>query len=367
MRYPPSGFQRPPVRQRAGTAAGTQNPFITLFPELSDMPAPAWLKEGMRVTYKVTSASVAQKPGLNGSGGEGYSQYDLVAMENNTAVSSMVLFTNLNGAIQPSLVMRTVNVPGAGDYWINPAVLKNAERAAGNGMQVSKTPYKMGNKTYDATRFQYETQDASYGWVFDNASGVMLFYTSAIGNDNSDYKQLVQITLVQRRQLRLPWRVNPKSTVPGWATQGAQLSYTGTYGLALPDSTVPSLGVNVVAKITGSNPRWTDVEVQSTVQDQPNSAEQRATGVVQPFDGYWLPAEALRGLRDGQVIDRDTVTGATITAARDQATIRLTETGLSFTTVLTYNAQNGMLVGFDQQAQNGAGTVHIQLKLTGQP
>ena len=47
----------------AQTFGGDQlNPFPQLFPELKTLPAPTWLKEGLRVTYYVQSATITQDP-----------------------------------------------------------------------------------------------------------------------------------------------------------------------------------------------------------------------------------------------------------------------------------------------------------------
>jgi hypothetical protein len=366
MQYPKDGFFKAPARKQMGTAATTQNPFLALFPELREMAAPAWLKEGTRVTYHVMSASVAQKGGQDGSAGEGYSQYDLVAMEDGAAVSSSCLFSVLDGAIMPSMVMRSVDLPGAGEYWINPDVLKDAERVASDDLAVYHTPYKLGNKTYNATRFEYKTDDAEYVWVFDEDSGLMLFYRHNLGTDDSDYRQMAQVTLERQRQLKLPWRPSAKATIPAWAKAGTRLNYDGTYSVILADGSNTPIKLNVVAQVVDRNQRWLDWQLKTTIQYQTPSTANRAAGMVQPFDAYWLPAEAIRSLKNGQVIDRDPVTGAKITASRGQGTVSLTESNGSFSSVLTYDTKTGALVSAQQNTSAGAGTIRIELQLTNQ-
>ncbi len=366
LQYPKDGFLKTPARKQIGTAATAQNPFLAIFPELRSMPAPAWLKEGMRVTYHVLSANVAQKEGKDGSGGEGYSQYDLVALEDGAAVSASSLFSVLDGAIMPTMVTRYVGLPGVGEYWINPAVLEDAQRVANDDLAVYHMPYELGNKTYDATRFEYKQDDAEYVWVFDNESGLMLFYRHNLGTDASDYRQMASATLVQQRQLKLPWRPGAKATIPAWAKKGTQLNYDGTYSLLMSDGPTTPLALNVVAKIVERNKRWLDWQLKSTIQYQTPNTAVRAAGMVQPFDAYWLPAEAIKSLKNGQVIDRDPVTGAKITASRGQGVVSLTESNSSFTSVITYDAQTGMLVSAQQDSSAGVGTIRIQLQLTNQ-
>jgi hypothetical protein len=366
MQYPADGFLKAPTRKQMGTAAAAQNPFLTLFPELRDMPAPAWLKEGMRVTYHVMSASVAQKGGKDGSAGEGYNQYDLVALEDGAAVSSSCLFNVFDGAIMPSLVTRLVDLPGAGDYWINPAVLKDAEHVANDTLAVYHAPYKLGDETYQATRFEYKQDDAEYVWVFDEESGLMLFYRHNLGSDDSDYRQMAQVTLERQRQLKLPWRPSAKATLPTWARKGTKLNYEGTYGVILPNTPTTPLALSIVAQIVDRHQRWLDWQLKTTIQYQTPSISNRATGMVQPFDAYWLPADAIKSLKNGQVIDRDPVTGAKISASRGQGVVSLTESNDSFRTVLSYDTKTGKLVSVQQDSTAGAGTIHIELQLNNQ-
>lgn len=368
MQYPAEGFFKAPARKQMGTAAATQNPFLALFPELREMAAPTWLKEGTRVTYHMMSSTRVQKPktGLKDSSGEGYNQYDLVALEDGAAVSSLSVFSNLGNAILPLMVMRSVDLPGAGEYWINPDVLKEAERVASDDLAVYHTPYKLGNKTYNATRFEYKSDDAEYVWVFDEDSGLMLFYRNNIGSDDSDTRQVAIVTLVRQRQLKLPWRPNAKAKIPAWAKVGAKLNYEGAYTLILADGSSTPLTLNVLAQIVDRNQRWLDWQLKTTMQYQTPGTTNRASGMVQPFDAYWLPAEAIKSLKNGQVIDRDPVTGAKITASRGQGVVSLTESNGSFNSVLTYDTKTGALVSVQQDTSSGAGTIRIELQLTSQ-
>lgn len=368
MQYPEEGFFKAPARKQIGTAAATQNPFLTLFPELREMAAPTWLKEGTRVTYHMMSSTTVQKPkaGLKDSSGEGYNQYDLVALEDGAAVSSLSVFSHLGNAILPLMVMRSVDLPGAGEYWINPDVLKEAERVASDDLAVYHTPYKLGNKTYNATRFEYKSDDAEYVWVFDEDSGLMLFYRNNIGSDDSDTRQVAIVTLVRQRQLKLPWRPSAKATIPAWAKVGARLNYDGAYKLILADGSSTPLTLNVVAQIVDRNQRWLDWQLKTTMQYQTPGTTNRAAGMVQPFNAYWLPAEAIKSLKNGQVIDRDPVTGAKITASRGQGVVSLTESNGSFNSVLTYDTKSGALVSAQQDTSSGAGTIRIELQLTNQ-
>jgi hypothetical protein len=234
------GFQRPErgflaqqPRKQSGVAATDQNQFLILFPELRDMPAPAWLKEGARVTYPVDSATIAQQPDATGSSG------------------------------------------------------------------------------------------AAYVWVFEESTGLLLMYRHDIGK------------------------------------------YNGTYSFQLPDSEPTPLPIQVTARVTNSSDRWTVFQMSSQMQSQLPDKSFRATGLTQLIDALWLPPEALSRIRNGQVLDRDPVTGAQITATRSNGAIVLTEKGRGYTTVVTYDSSDGTMVGMQQTMPTGPGTIQITVQLAG--
>jgi hypothetical protein len=366
FKSPGVGVNAVPPRKQSGVAADEQSTFLILFPELRSAPAPNWLKEGVRLTYRVESANVAQKEGVKGSTGAGYAQYDLVALDKASAVTAVRFYTDLgNDTLLPSLVMRFVGLPGAGEYWLNPKVLPRAERVANDNLTVIHTPHRLGNKTYKAVRFQYTTDGAEYVWVFEEATGLLLFYRHAIGKDTDDTRQLTQITFVRQRQIKLPWR---GTAPPDWAIEGAQLTYKGSYAVSIPGSPDTALPYRAVARVTQQEPRWTEFTLETKMQSAiATDRSVRATGVAQLFNGLWLPAEALDVLEDGQVLDRDPTTGAEIRVSRGNGAITLTEAGASYTTVLTYDEKDGVLLNMREETQNGVGTVRVDLALTARP
>jgi hypothetical protein len=86
--------------------------------------------------------------------------------------------------------------------------------------------------------------------------------------------------------------------------------------------------------------------------------------VAQLFGGLWLPLEEIDNLDDGQVLDRDSVTGAAVAVSRGRGTITLTESAADYTNALTYNEDNGMLLAMRQETRNGAGTIVVEVKLS---
>jgi len=355
---------QPPAEGQGGELlpGGAPNPFLQLFPDLRRASAPDWLREGVRVTYRVKSASIAQVAGEEGSAGAGYAQYDLVALDNQTAVSSLKLYLDTGAAVVPSLVAPSLGIPGIGDYWIHPSALQTAERMANEELTVVHMPMTISGKTYQAVRFQYNTQGAEYVWMFDEASGLLLFYRHAIGTENDTHRQLTDATLVGRRQVRLPWRAE---SAPDWATAGSHLQYDGTYSVFTMGSLAASLPYAVSVEIKRVGAGWSEYEVSDYLYGRVNSTTRRVTGVAQIFDALWLPPEAVDTLRDGQVLDRDPITGAEVTVSRGgDGSITLTESGQAYRSALTYDERDGALVAVEQETTTGVATILIELQLS---
>lgn len=348
--------------QEAGVPEASLSPFVQLFPELRRMPAPAWLQEGYRVTYRVQSASVAQARGAEGSGGAGYVQYDLVALDGRSAVATAKFYLDDGrGNVTPNLVNAMYGIPAAGDYWLNPAILPGAERVASDQLTVVRMPTTVAGRRYQAVRFQYATEGAEYVWMFDEETGLLLFYRHAIGTEFSTHRQLADVTLVGARQLNLPWRGRSS---PAWATVGTGLRYEGSYTVSIPGSPPTALPYAVTVKITRVRPRWTAYTLTDYLYGRQNSSTERVTGVSQVFDGLWLPREALRTGRLRPWVDRDPITGAELRLARaPSGALVLSESGPTFKTTLTYDRRDGTLLSVAQETQVGLATTVVDLRL----
>ena len=345
------------------TAAG-ENPFPLLFPELKRLPAPNWLKEATRMTYRFESATIAQKEDAKGSTGAGLMQYDLVALDEDLALTSVKFYADtVDGrSVVPSLVTSGRGIPSAGDTWINPSVLKDAERAASDKMKVARMPYKTGNATYQAVRFQYEDKGVLYVWMFEAKTGLLLFYRHALGSETDATRQLSSLTLVSRRQLKLPWRNGSR---PAWARIGTRLNYEGEYNVLIPDTPATGLPYTSRALVRRTGGDWCLVQLTAAVAGRADVDVERATGAAQLFDGLWLAPEALKALSGKKgVIDRDPATGARISVSHARGGItELTETGAAYRSTLSYD-RSGALIAIDQEIQNGIMATRVELKLT---
>lgn len=337
------------------------NPFLTLFPALKRSPAPNWLKEGHRATYYVQGANIPQADDEDGTGGAAYAQYDVVALDKKNAVVSLKLYSDRgNGLITPLLNSAVFGLPGVGDYWLDPAVLEDAEQAANDELTVVHMPTTIAGEEYDAVRFQYETDEATYVWMFDAASGLLLFYRHEIGGEGAAHKQLADMTLVGARQLKLPWKGRG---IPDWAERGTTYRYDGVSAVVIPGTDDVFFATSVEAEIVRAQPRWTSYEAAAYANGQFTGANERVTGVAQLFDAFWLPASALTARIRRPLLDRDPITGAEVTYERTGDVITLTETGDAYYTMLQYDAETGQLIAMKQESQGGFVTNVVELEL----
>ena len=336
-------------------------PFLQLFPQFRDAPAPDWLAAGTRVTYRVQSATIPQVQGQTSASGAGYVQYDLVALETDLAVATAKLYldTSDGAAVLPSLIFPVLGRPGVGEFWLNPDALVNAEQTATAELSVTRLDQTIGPDKYHAVRFQYAHGNAQYVWMFDADSGLLLFFSWSIGGDADPNHQLGQVTLAARRQLALPWQ---RGRLPGWVAHARRLHYSGSYATAVSGASSVSLPAAATVIIQSTFDRWNGYSLSTAIQGQASGTVEALTGGDQAFDGLWLSPEALAALPNGQTLDTDPVTGAVLTVARAAATVTLTETGQRYQTRLIYAADDGRLLETLQQQQIGLATITTDLK-----
>ena len=342
---------------------GGRNPLLQMLPALRESPGPAWLQEGFRVTYRVQTASIAQAADEEGSAGAGFIQYDLVALDAGQVVCSMKFYLDIgNGLLIPSLVAPAFGAYGAGDFWVDPESLKDAEGLASDELTVARMSTNIGDSSYNAVRFEYRKEDAEYVWMFDEASGLLLFYRHAIGGEDATHRQLADMTLARQRQLDLPWQ---GGSLPDWVRDGNRLRYQGAYSVWTMGSPAASLPYSVSVEVKRTATRWSEHQISDRLSGQAGSVTTRVTGLSQLSDAIWLPAEAIDALLRSRTLDHDPVTGAETTVSQGPGeTLTLTESGAAYETALTYDTRNGMLVAMAQQTQTGIASIIIELQLT---
>jgi hypothetical protein len=348
-----------PIEQES--PGGQLGDLLILFPNAARMAAPTWLKEGIRASYEVASATTQGDNGPDtGGGGAGLMQYDVVAAERRTVAAYVQFYLNLgDGTVQQNLNDASVTSAGMGDFWIHPNALATAAELDIDGLAIYEMPFSAAGEEFDALRLQYEGNDSTRVWVFDRASGLLLFMREEMDLDNAS-RQLTQMTLAGVRTLKLPW----KAGGPAFAlAEGDTWEYTGSFSTIISGSPVIPLPLSMRADVIKARPRWTLTTNSSAQSGQNTGSSSGLTGATQLFGGIWLPESALAARPRSAVIDRDPLTGATVRFTRGNGTITITQSGASWSTALVYDADTGLFLGLHKEMQVGIATNVYDLQL----
>ncbi|NQT87471.1 hypothetical protein HQ560_11945 [bacterium] len=141
------------------------NPFLALAHALKTAPAPPWVKTGMRLTYYMSTASVPADR-----------QHAVLDLRN-------YAFVAITGGPGPVLAVggACVSVPGGGgDYWLSPAVLQQFAPSQRPGLTITRGPYPIEGRLYQALRFQRTGPRSRTVHVYDLVTGILLHTNSSI-------------------------------------------------------------------------------------------------------------------------------------------------------------------------------------------
>jgi hypothetical protein len=398
-------FPTQDVPKQQPIPAGQDNGFLQLLPGLRQAPAPDWVQQGARLTYYSGAASIPQGRNVyyrdedgqwvddqgnryreeetTGTGGHGYTQIDVTALQPQAAVLSVrswgFVNGNTNGGVLPLGAAAGIGLPGAGgDFWLSPAVLQQIQPSNQQGLRIMPMPYPLGNQTFDAVRFHYTQGGNEQVWVFDKQSGVLLYSGSvtmgALANAQTQeggagVQKMMTVNIFKGlRPLDLPWRAAQASAV---AQQMQALHYEGTLTVTIPGSPQFPLKQEADIQVTQRGPNWilynqTDTVGRGNPSGVPPQTSQsmRAAGPGQ-IGGLWLPPEGLANLQPGQTLDQDPQTGIRTVVGQapngQRPVVVISEQGQSFTAEYCYDKETGLMVGLAYQDRVLNYTTQMQL------
>ncbi|MGL4650454.1 MAG: hypothetical protein ACRC1H_13685, partial [Caldilineaceae bacterium] len=253
--------------------------FLAAFPELRALPAPAWVQPGLRATYYDSSASIAQEPDEEGSGGAGLAQYDVVARERRMIPLAAKLYLDLgDGRFQSNLSYGQVSAAGAGEFWLNPLAFRRANELDVAGLSVNLVDYEVAGETFDAIRFDSVTDESNSAWVFDVRTGLLLFSRSQV--DGGTHNQQSTRTLVGTRTLDLPWQAG---RAPRALRAGETLVFEGVSQAIISGGDPINLPVQSTLEIEATHTRWNEWNTQLTLNGLPQLPTAAITGGLQLF------------------------------------------------------------------------------------
>ena len=333
-------------------AAITDTPFLALFPELKNLPAPDWVQPGVRLTYTAGAAAAPVDPEAPGAGGAGYTQIDVVSVTDKQVVLRMTSWgmPANRGPCHPIGAASYVGPAGVGtDWYLNPQVLKRALKLDADGLTVAHMPYKVHGKTYDAMRFEWEHADGKRVWVYDYKTGVLLH--SGFDNDTGAAKLSAYGDLMSIRTLKAPWAT---AAVPDWVGEYKGLHYQGRYTLSVPGDRSYGSTLRMDMQVLDRGATWQRLkrhtERGAIVQGLPADVDDTVmvTGRA-VFGGLWIPPKGLQTLEDGQVLDTDPHTGietrveAVADGAGGERVVRIVERNRIYSSTFTYQLKTGLL------------------------
>jgi len=372
-----------------------------LLPQAKTLPAPDWLKAGVRLTYYSACATVAGSPdcywrddrgdwvgrnkedmGLKYSHGDaprasghGFTQIDVIALGDKVVLSTRSLGI-FNGTLHPLGTVAHVGAPGAGgEWWVNPKSLKDVQPKNTKELVILPMPYKIGDKAYDTIRFQGYSPNGENGWNYDLSTGILVHsHFSATSRAKAftwggDTTTLGQNTFLGVRQLQIPWaNVAP----PTWIATVKGFQYEGTQGVNLPGVGSSAFPLRAAVQVTDRGKNWLLGTLTSELAGAAGlpataSSSTLASGPAQ-IGGLWVPPAAIPGLAAGMTLDKDAFAGSETkvtfhgTLPNGAKAVVIKEESPGYATEWTYDAASGVLQAVRQEDKS-LNTV-IQLRLT---
>jgi hypothetical protein len=321
---------------------------------------------------------------VGGSGGLGFTIARVSHIDHEVAAinSATYLYDVLNKTVSYTGGTGMVtNAGAASDYWIHPEVLKKIEPLNQGGVFVGPVPYVLGNRKFNAMRFQTDSATAHTAYTYDLDSGILLHYgASSIGGDvltplpngqkagiGTGSTHLTHSMLVEVKDIDLPWKGAP---IPQWVGQFRELRYDGNIITAIQGVQPMGQSLNVIMTPKARGEGW--LRFGSTVTTQvPNfqpiqSNNENSAGTC-TVNGLWIAPQALAKLKLNQVIEtNEHIKTKSIVSDIGRGYVTTSEIGQLHRIDVAYDTNTGIMTGVSIKQQNQLSVVTTQVRLSGQ-
>ncbi len=395
---------------QGGAQAVQPGRYVTLVPELADMPAPDWVKAGVRLSFYGAAAStnesryalvedpegpwVDKKTGKHyrdnaqsgtenpTASGEGFTQIDIISVEGKTVVSmaQLYLLIRSSGALYAvgAGMPEVATAANLDDYWVHPKALEKLVGLDMDGLRVVRGPVKVGERTYDAICIESNLGGSYSLNTYDAETGILLKAMSNTAGQFDPVKLPTDITprqgntqrtmtvLAGVRQLDAAIAARP---VPEWVGKAQAMTYAGTTRAMNPvdGSFLGDYPTQFEATLGVRGAGWCSYRtaMQMSIGGMQNASEN--VGVAGGVGGFWADPKALAGFKEGAVLDNDPVTGMRVTVGgtgtgpNGQPTIALVTANSTVSTTGIYDLATGTLV--QCEVANRATGMTVQLGL----
>jgi hypothetical protein len=391
------GPSAPPVQ-----TVGDQGPSGLALPKLAGVAAPAWAKVGLRLTYKVDTATIAGmganwkedpdgiwktedgrrwSPGEKGGvAAQGYLQVDVIAMPTGAAVAYASFYLVPKAGATPTLSFSYPVIgqaANAGGLWVNPAELKKAKIVDKGDLKVIRMPYTIGGQARPAVWIESNVEQSRLVYVYDEESGVLLHDATAVEGkespvmgknevSNTPSTTLSSGTLVAQRVVVYPWAGEDATS---WSASPEPMTYKGTTSVPTAGGAPLVLGQELAVTPQGSGPGWIRYSCMlKTVNPltPPTSSPSETISGLGQFGGAWLPPAALGRLTKGQQLDRDPVTQVTVSVSSVTSDrVMISATSPTQTLRWGYDKRTGKMVVIERDDQGPFGPIKTRMALVG--
>ncbi len=381
------------LRCAAEEAISNPGKYLTLVPELADMPAPEWVKPGVRVTFYGAAASTNESRGRlvedptgpwedkktgkryrdteeSGEGnptssGEGLSQIDIISVEGKSVVAMVQLYLIIrtSGAIYPVGVgMPTVgNAANLEDFWVHPDALQKLIGLDVEGLRALRGPVTLGERTYDAVMIESTTGGGHSISMYDLATGLLLkqstttagaFDVVRLPTDTTPRQGNTQRTVTRLAGVREIGAPLAGGRPPDWVGTSRAMTYAGSTQLTNPvdgmDLGAAPTQIDVAFGRRGE--AWQECRTTCTMVIGGMQNTSQDAGVAGGMGLFWADPKKLAALEPGKVIDEDPLTGIRTTVGKagpgpqGGRTISLQSANTTFVVEGAYDLSNGTLL-----------------------
>lgn len=380
------------------------SPLLMLVPEARAMSAPDWVKPGTRITFYGMAGSIPQggysldkdpngewvdpatgerysKTEPVGAGGEGFAQFDVIAVGQHGVAISANLYTIIQPGNPPQLLHTPLGgmlAAGAGpaDLWVHPAILQQAQQFHTPNFFILRGNYPLWQQVYDCLCIVHRTPDSYSSHAYDLKTGVLISGTTTsegklanIRLPNEDPQRGNKGTTITKfvsiRQVNSPG-INGSN--PPWVANLRRMRFAGQALYVNPFDPSVRMQFPAAMELTflkrGDN--WCEFVAQTAMQIQGAPPQQsQLRGICGPGGAFWIDPRALAGLRTGQVIDDDPVTHIrTGVVNADGRGVLVAIEGPGIFGRVLYDRETGMLQAIESRQPSTGITTMLQLQGT---
>jgi len=241
---------------------------------------------------------------------------------------------------------------GIGEFWINPAALRDAAKRSSSGLSAEPVHFEVGGKAYSALRLDSTQANPTryLTWVFDTSTGLLLYQAQWMALADRGLAHLSVAEFVSMRNMTLPW---DGGVTPPWVKQGTRLTYQGSIQTWTPAGgrNIPIPAVLEV-EMTSVGRNWSAARVKRVFSsDGEDQAITVYSGTGLLAGGFWVPRANLARLRSGERLDRyDPIVGSSSEVGFVGATpegvpvVAIFEWGAKYKRAWIYRSTDGMLL-----------------------